>query len=85
MPSPFPGMDPCLESSVCCADFHTELITCLRKALNEHLPDNYDARIEERVTVIDSSDKPSQRFVSDVAIGQESGAATSAPSHRAPT
>lgn len=52
MPSPFPGMDPYLEESACWADFHTTFIICLRNALNERLPDRYDSRIEERITVI---------------------------------
>lgn len=82
MPSPFPGMDPYLEASACWADFHSTFINYLRNALNDGLPDNYDARIEERVTVIDSFDKPSQWFVSDVAVGKESGAATAAQARR---
>lgn len=81
MPSPFPGMDPYLEESACWADFHSTFINYLRNALNERLPDNYDARIEERVTVINSFDKPAQQFVSDIGIGQESGWAAARPPH----
>jgi hypothetical protein len=52
MPSPFPGMDPYLEQSGAWGDFHHEFISCLRGSLASRLPGSYDARIEERVTVI---------------------------------
>lgn len=75
MSSPFPGMDPYLEQSAAWGDFHHEFISCLRGALASRLPDNYDARIEERVTVIESFDDPRQSFGPDVLIGRERVAA----------
>jgi hypothetical protein len=46
MPSPFPGMDPYIESSGRWGDFHGSMIAAMRKALNERLPDGYAAEIE---------------------------------------
>jgi hypothetical protein len=51
MRSPFPGMDPYLERHW--RDVHADLIALTRTALNEKLPDDLIARMEERV-VIDS-------------------------------
>ena len=45
MPSPFPGMDPYLEDPAFWADFHAAFLTYLRDAINERLPDNYEARV----------------------------------------
>ena len=81
MPSPFPGMDPYLEQSACWRDFHLTFINYLRNAINDRLPQNYDARIEERVVILDSFDQPSQWFESDVAVAQETASST-APQSR---
>lgn len=53
MPSPFPGMDPYLEQSGAWSDFHSTFINYLRNTINDRLPGAYDARIQERVTVIE--------------------------------
>src|SRR5262249_18247634 len=45
----FPGMDPYLENPIGSNDFHLEMITGIRAALNQHLPSGYYARIDERV------------------------------------
>ena len=37
MPSPFPGMDPCLEKPSLWPDVHHELISEIRATLNRHL------------------------------------------------
>jgi hypothetical protein len=47
MPSPFPGMDPYLESHW--RDIHAGLIIYARDALQEVLPSQLRARVEERV------------------------------------
>src|SRR4051812_48549325 len=49
MPSPFPGMDPYLEWSRRWPPFHTTFITTCCDALNERLPEQYVATVEERV------------------------------------
>lgn len=46
MPSPFPGMDPYIESSDMWRDFHATLITALRAQLNARLPRDYVASVE---------------------------------------
>src|SRR5207247_3512237 len=49
MKSPFPGMDPYLETHW--EDVHQTLIVYARDALQPHLPDDLRARVEERVFV----------------------------------
>jgi hypothetical protein len=48
MLSPFPGMDPFLESPEIWPKFHNELIGCLHQALLPALVDRYRPRIRER-------------------------------------
>src|SRR6185369_956709 len=52
MASPFPGMDPYLEDPAFWRDFHQSFITYWRDAINDILPDHYEARIDERVGVV---------------------------------
>src|SRR4051812_16455503 len=56
MPSPFPGMDPYLESSVRWPDLHFGIIGELRVALNRVLPRNYVAKAGERLYIMEPSD-----------------------------
>jgi hypothetical protein len=49
MPSPFPGMNPYLESPQGWAGIHHWLITELARSLGEHLPPHYYVAVEERV------------------------------------
>src|SRR6266849_2669448 len=49
MPSPFPGMDPYLESHW--RDVHASLVIYIRDALQEALPPELRARVEERVVL----------------------------------
>lgn len=46
MTSPFPGMDPYIESSDHWGDFHTSFIVALRAELNGQLPENFVADID---------------------------------------
>jgi len=46
MPSPFPGMDPYIESSGMWGDFHGSLLSAIRTDLNSRLPAGYAASIE---------------------------------------
>ena len=48
MPSPFPGMDPFLESQEW-EDFHTTFNTILRERLGPSLEPDYLVRVERRV------------------------------------
>ncbi|HET6576131.1 MAG TPA: DUF4058 family protein [Fimbriiglobus sp.] len=62
MPSPFPGMDPWLESPAIFPDLHNTLITYLGDALNAVLPEPYFARSATRVWV--EQDHPREPDVS---------------------
>ena len=50
MPSPFPGMDPFLESQEW-EDFHTRLITAFSERLSPKIEPDYLVRVERRVYV----------------------------------
>jgi Protein of unknown function (DUF4058) len=52
MPGPFPGMDPYLEHPAGWPNFHHLFVTFASVALNQVLPEQYVARINERVYVI---------------------------------
>jgi hypothetical protein len=64
MKSPFPGMDPYLESRW--RDVHTSLIRYSADELNAHLPRPLLARAEERIAV--ESDDDEVQFAPDVGI-----------------
>jgi hypothetical protein len=51
MPSPFPGMDPYLESQDWFPDLHGSLITLMKGALQQSLPESYYAQSSQRVWV----------------------------------
>jgi hypothetical protein len=46
MPSPFPGMDPYIETSGLWPDFHATMLSAMRADLNANLPAGYAASIE---------------------------------------
>ena len=78
MPSPFPGMDPYIESQGRFHTFHTSFINCCAELLNEGLGTSYFATVDERV-LVDATDgsEPADRTVMhrlgpDVAIATES-------------
>lgn len=56
MPSPFPGMDPYLESQHLWPDVHHEFISQIRALMNPRLRPNYVARVELRVYVSTEDD-----------------------------
>jgi hypothetical protein len=55
MPSPFPGIDPYLESQGHWHDFHARLVPTLSDVINDQLPESYVAQIDERVAPIELS------------------------------
>jgi hypothetical protein len=69
-------MDPYLEQSGAWGDFHSTFINYLRNAINDQLPDNYDARIQERITVIDSFDAPRKSFEPDLVVSSDPAASS---------
>ena len=78
MPSPFPGMDPFIESQGLWPDFHATFINYTRERLAGLLPDIYDVRIDERVNFIHVQDDSVRRIRPDVSVAKtESREATS--------
>lgn len=67
MVGPFPGMDPYLEQHW--GDVHTSLIVYMRDAINEQLPDDLQARVEEAVMV--DTDQASRTVYPDVQVVEE--------------
>lgn len=49
MPSPFPGMDPYLESPDWFPNLHHDLITFIKQTLQSRLPESYYAQSDQRV------------------------------------
>jgi Protein of unknown function (DUF4058) len=68
MPSPFPGVDPYLEGQSYWPEFHLKLIHYRQEALNDGVPDHYEARIDERVTLVEASAHEAKQYLSDVAV-----------------
>ena len=77
MAGPFPGMDPYIEAQGNWPDFHNRLVAELCNALGVGLPDDYVARVDERIEVVgfDGPDGPS--CCPDVLVA--AGDRTSAP------
>lgn len=75
MPSPFPGMDPYLEQFW--GDVHQSMITYARDQLQDHLPGDLRARVEERVFV-ESPTGPERNLYPDIRVverGRDRGVA----------
>ena len=68
MPSPFPGMDPFLESQGFWQDFHTRLLTYCSDSLNSSLPGRYAAVMEERISLVDLSGEAISLYRPDLSI-----------------
>ena len=66
MKSPFPGMDPYLESRW--SDVHSALIQLFKEALQPILPADLRARSEERLLLETIAHHPISRYQSDVAL-----------------
>jgi hypothetical protein len=86
MPSPFPGVDPYLESQNYWPDFHASFMTYWRDALADLLPDHYEARMDERVNLVERPPETTRRVEPDLAIARRgtSGAAPAAAPGAAP-
>src|SRR4051812_7175962 len=68
MRSPFPGMDPYLESPVIWPDVHHGLISGIQAALNPSVRPRYVARVELRVYISDDDDPGRAALVPDVHV-----------------
>ena len=77
MASPFPGMDPYLEDPAIWPDFHARFINYWCEQISDRLPGNYDARIGERVALVESLGESAKLVVPDVAIVRQESRPTS--------
>ena len=68
MPSPFPGMDPYIESEGW-SDFHGAMIFAIRGMLSSRIRSGYVVRAEDRV-YLERQDAESMQFVADVAVSK---------------
>jgi DNA integrity scanning protein DisA with diadenylate cyclase activity len=67
MPSPFPGMDPYLETPDLWPDVHSNLIIGCQGLLNHAIGRNYVARVELRVYISNDED-PARPVIPDARI-----------------
>ena len=72
MPSPFPGMDPFIESQ-CWKGFHTRFITALGDDLMPHVRPRYVVDVEEEVYLAKEDGTPIRVVIPDVGIRQREG------------
>lgn len=68
MKSLFPGVDPYLEDPAFWLDFHTAFITYCRDYINERLPEHYEARLDERLSVLEPFSEKSSHAIPDVTL-----------------
>jgi hypothetical protein len=70
----FPGVDPYLEAQGYWPEFHLKFINYLQEAISDELPGEYEARIDERMSLIDLTQEEARGFRPDVAILREDAA-----------
>jgi hypothetical protein len=70
MASPFPGIDPYLEAQGLWEGFHTGFVTYCRDALNDALPENYVAQLDEHLRLVDLSEKEPKLVIPDVMVAR---------------
>jgi len=63
-------MDPYLEDPAYWSDFHGSFLLYLRDFINERLPDHYEARIDEKVNLIETSTDRIKLIEPDLAVSQ---------------
>ncbi len=76
MSSPFPGMDPYLESPHLWSDFHTTFLVALRKEIAQRLPARYAAHVERHVWIHEpDAEERSRRVRPDVLVTEQTESA----------
>ncbi len=68
MKTPFPGLDPYLEDPAFWSDFHIEIIVALRSEIKRVLPPNYEARLDERIALVELDPAEARTPPSNTAI-----------------
>ncbi len=66
--NPFPGIDPFVEAAQIWPDFHSRFMNVWCEAIADQLSENYVARLEEQLTVIEFEEERKQRRAPDIAI-----------------
>jgi hypothetical protein len=94
MKSPFPGMDPYLESPEFWPDFHSRFVNAWCEAVADVLPDDYEASLDERVVLVEApppawESGTGKHVLPDIAISQRgattaTGFAATSTSHLEP-
>src|SRR3990172_3937051 len=79
MRSPFPGMDPYLEDPRYWPDFHQSFFTYGGDALAEPLPSHYEARMEDRLSVVTEFDDKTHKIRPDVTVSVTGAQRSTAP------
>jgi hypothetical protein len=77
MRSPFPGVDPFIEGMYSWPDFHSRFMNCWCEAIADQLPDNYFARLEESLELVDLPSQTSRVRQPDILVIQREDGATS--------
>lgn len=72
MPSPFPGMDPFIESQKW-KGFHHSIITEIRNALTPQVRPRYVVDVEEDIYLVKENGVPAKLVVPDVSVAQGTG------------
>jgi hypothetical protein len=72
-------MDPYLENPAFWSDFHARFINYWCDAVSDQLADHYEARIDERVNLVEVQPQKIRRFEPDVLITQRPGSPRPAP------
>jgi hypothetical protein len=72
-------MDPYLENPAIWSDFHATFINYWREAVADRLPDHYDARIDERVNLVEVPSEKIKRFEPDIAVTHRPPSVEAAP------
>lgn len=75
MPSPFPGMDPWIESPTHWANMHRHMMTEITLRLNRELTDAFVAVMDENVYLLPASEK----YLPDVTVRRTPSFAAAAP------
>jgi hypothetical protein len=70
----FPGVDPFLEDPAFWEDFHRRFITEVADSLLERLPAGYDARMDERVRLVEAPAEPRGTRIPDVSVDRTGAA-----------
>ena len=84
MRSPFPGMDPYIESFGLWEDFHSKLIGEMERSLSSLVPDRYVVRTGQRayVAIGGPSGDEGDEFLPDVVLASARGPEAGGPTAR---